>query len=496
MSYRAGRHPGGIRAMARHAGESTKIGGRAVWKWLVGIVIVLVVLGGGGALIVLKSPLGKQLLGSMDQEGGGTEVRLEAAELGDLVRTVSAPGSIEPKTLVQISSQVSAKIIALPFREGDMVKQDDVVVRLDPQDLVARLDASKASLKSEQARLTGAEANLINARLNFERLRQLYETGDVTKADLDAAEAQFLGAKSNKQVIEASIEMAQANIEQAQKDLDNTTITSPIDGIITVLNTEVGETAIVGTTNTPGSVIMEIADLSEMLVKAQIDETNIAPVEEGQGATVYVNAYDDREFRGKVQKVGLKRQVAADGTGVFNTEILLGLEEGERLYSGLTASVDIEVESFYDVIRVPSQSVLDRRVEDLPPEIVKASEHVDATKTFARVVYRMIDGKAVATPVEVGPSDLTHTVILAGLEVGERVVSGPYRVLVDLKHDQRIRDMDAKDKAPGEEGEDATDPTPAEADDGADPAPDPADEETEGQSGDGADEVAENGGAP
>ncbi len=461
-----------------------------MWKWLVGILIVLVVLMGGGAFVVIKSPLGAKLMGSMDQDGGGTEVRLDAAELGDLIRTVSAPGSIEPKTLVNISSQVSAKITALPFREGDQVRVDDVVVRLDPQDLVARLDSVKASLKSEQARLTGAEASLINARLSYDRLRQLFETGDVTKADLDASEAQFLGAKSNKQVIEASIEMAQANIEQAQKDLDNTTIKSPIDGIITVLNSEVGETAIVGTTNTPGSVIMEIADLSEMLVKAQIDETNIAPVAEGQGATVYINAYDDREFRGKVQKVGLKRQVAADGTGVFNTEILLGLEEGDRLYSGLTASVDIEVESFYDVVRVPSQAVLDRRVEDLPEDVVKGGEHVDSTKTFARVVYRMVDGKAVATPVSVGPSDLTHTVILGGLEAGERVVSGPYRVLVGLKHDQRLKDMDAKKET--QEGDSATDEDPT--DEGADPAPEQPDEDSTGEDDAGEDGPGEDAG--
>ena len=451
---------------------------------------MLVVLVGGGAAVVLKSPLGDRLKGSIDQEGGGTEVRLEEAELGDLVRTVSAPGSIEPKTLINISSQVSAKITALPFREGDHVKEDDVVVRLDPEDLVARLDAVKASLNGEKARLTGAEANLINARLNFDRLRQLFETGDVTKADLDGAEAQFLGAKSNKQVIEASIEQAQATIEQAQKDLDNTTITSPIDGIITVLNTEVGETTIVGTTNTPGSVIMEIADLSEMLVRAQIDETNIAPVSEGQGATVYVNAYEDRTFTGKVQKVGLKRQVAADGTGVFNTEILLGLEEGDRLYSGLTASVDIEVEGFYDVVRVPSQAVLDRRIEDMPEDVVKDHTHVDSTKTFARVVYRLIDGKAVATPVTVGASDLTHTVIEGGLEVGDRVVTGPYRVLVDLKHDQRLRDKDAPketdetedaEASETEVGEDAE----TEADTEGDPVAEPTDE-----AGDESDETA------
>ncbi len=459
-----------------------------MWKWLLGIVIVFAVVLGGGALVVIKSPLGERLLGSMNQQGGGTEVRLEGAELGDLVRTVSAPGSIEPKTLINISSQVSAKITALPFREGDKVEADDVVVRLDPVNLVARLDAVKAALKSERARLTGAEAGLINARLNFERLRQLFETGDVPKADLDGAEAGFLSAMSNKQVIEATIEQAQATIEQAQKDLDNTVIKSPIDGVITVLNAEVGETAVVGTTNTPGSVIMEIADLSEMLVKAQVDETNIAPVHAGQGATVYVNAYDDRTFTGKVQKVGLKRQVAADGTGVFNTEILLGLEEGERLYSGLTASVDIEVENFYDVIRVPSQAVLDRRVEDLPDEVVKGCEHVDTTKTFARVVYRLVDGKAVATPVSVGASDLTHTMILGGLDEGERVVTGPYRVLVDLKHDQRLKDKDAEaaegeDADASEQDEASAEESGGDASDEAEDADEPAGEVAGGDGG-------------
>lgn len=447
-------------------------------KWLVGIFIVLVVLVGGGGLVVMASPLGEQLRSGFKKEPAGTEVRLEAAELGDLTRTVSAPGSIEPITLVKISSQVSAKILALPFREGERVSKDDVLVRLDPQDLQARLDSARASMKSEQARLSGAEANLINARLSFERFQQLYETGDVTKAELDSSEAQFLSAKSNKQVIEHAIEMAQAAIEQVNKDLENTTITSPIDGVITTLNAEVGETVIVGTTNNPGSIIMEIADLSKMIVKAQVDETNIAPVEEGQEARVFINAYLEREYTGKVQKVALKRDVAADGTGVFETEILLRLEEGERLYSGLTATVEISVESFYDVVRVPSQAVLDRRVEEMPDEVKKDNPFVDAKKAFCRVVYRMVDGKAVATPVDVGPSDLTHTVIKGGLAAGDRVVTGPYRVLVDLKHDMNIRELgaeeaaktdDAGPPAEGEEGsgENGEDDGAAEPEEGA-----------------------------
>lgn len=425
-----------------------------MWKWIVGVLILLFVLGAGAVVVVLKSPLGERIMG-----GGvemGTPVAFTPVERGDLVRTVSAPGSIEPETLVHISSQVSAKVLALPFREGDEVKEGDVVVRLDPQDLTAILDSTRASLRSEQARLKGAEASLINARLNYERLQQLHETGDVTRADLDGAEAQFLSAQSNKQVIEHSIEIAEARIEEAEQDLNNTVITAPMDGVITALNTEVGETVIVGTTNNAGSVIMVIADLSDMLLKAQVDEANIAPVEVGQRATVFINAYPDRDFVGEVQKIGLTRQVASDGTGIFQVEILLETEEGERLYSGLTASTDIEVEHFFDVLRVPSQAVLDRRTEDLPDDIVEGNEHVDEDKAFCRVVFRMEDGKAIATPVTVGASDLTHTVIEGGLGEGDAVVAGPYRVLVSISHDQGIRDEEEEPPSQ-DQGEDQGD---------------------------------------
>ena len=412
--------------------------------------------------VVYKSPVGQQFIGNMKQPETGTPVIMEAISFGDLERTVSAPGSIEPRRLIQISSQVSAKILALPFEAGEPVKAGDVVVRLDPQNLVANLDAAKAGLAGQQASLGGAEASLINARLSYERLQQLHETGDATKAELDSAEATFLQAQSNKQVLIHQIEQAEAQIERAQKDLDNTTITSPIDGVITVLNAEVGETVIVGTTNNAGSVIMEIADLSQMLLKAQVDEANIAPVEVGQDAKIFINAYTDREYDGKVQKIALKRQVAADGTGTFEVEILMDLEEGETLYSGLSASTDIVVEHFYDAMIVPSQAVVDRRIEELPEDIKNGNELVDLNKTFTRVVYRVVDGKTVATPVSVGPSDLTQTVITEGLSRDDIVVTGPFRVLVDLKHDRMVRDEkekteDKADKAAESETENTDD---------------------------------------
>jgi HlyD family secretion protein len=447
----------------------------------IGKVLAVTVIGIGvlGAIgfIVYKSPVGQQFANRASQEELGMPVIMEAVKFGDLERTVSAPGSIEPRRLINISSQVSAKVLALPFEEGEQVKAGDVVIRLDPQDLVAALDSAKAGLAGQEASLGGAEAALINARLSYERLQQLNETGDATKAELDSVEASFLQAQSNKQVLIHQIEQAKAQIERAQKDLDNTTITSPIDGVITSLNTEVGETVIVGTTNNPGSIIMEIADLSQMLLKAQVDEANIAPVEVGQDAKIFINAYTDREYQGKVQKIGLKRQVGADGTGTFEIEILMDLPEGETLYSGLSASTDIVVEHFYDAMIVPSQAVVDRRIEDLPKDIKAGNELIDINKTFTRVVYRVIDGKTIATPVDVGPSDLTQTVITKGLTGEDTVVTGPFRVLVDLKHDRAVRNENEK---PAERNE-------AESTDAASPdsgeESDPADGESETEQG-------------
>lgn len=410
------------------------------WMRIAAVLLVVLLVLVGAGVVVYKSPVGARLMGDRSPKATGEIVLMETVGVGDVVRTVSAPGSIEPRINVQISSQVSARVLALPFREGDRVEEGDVVIRLDPQALVAILDSARAGLRGQQARLGGAEARLINARLDFERLRALYETGDVTRAELEGSEANYLQAVSDKEALEHGIEQAQAQITQAEKDLENTTIASPMDGIITALNAEVGETVIVGTTNNPGSVVMEIADLSNMLLKAAVDEANIAPVRVGQEARVFINAYPDREYRGTVRQIGLKRRVGSDGTGTFEVEIGLELAEGETLYSGLTASTDIEVERFFDVLRVPSQAVLDRRVDDLPAAIRADNDQIDLNKTFASVVYRVVGGKTVATPVTVGASDLTGTQITGGLSAGDVIVTGPFRVLVNLKHDQPVRD--------------------------------------------------------
>lgn len=423
-----------------------------MWKWLLGSFLILVLLCGGGGFLFANSEAGKKMFSGGDRK---TEVRINAVERGDLIRVVSAPGTVEPLKKVQISAQVSAKIIALPFREGDDIKKGDVLVRLDADDYVAALESAQASLKGDEARLEGLKAALIETTSERNRVRGLFETKDVSQADLDAAEASYLRALSSVKAGEHSIDIAKANIARAQKNLGFCTITSPIDGTIVLRNNEVGE-QVLGTFNNAGSVIMELADLSVMVMRAKVDEANIAPVKPGQEASITINAYTDRNFRGVVDLVGYKRLVDKDGTAYFQCELLLkmdksdALPQGDRLRSGYAANADIKVQTHAAVLKVPSQAVVDRRIDELPKDIA-GDPNVDKTKTFARVVFKLVEGKAKPVPVSIGSSDVTHTVIVSGLDEGAKVITGPYKVLTSIKPDQNVVEESANkkdDKAP------------------------------------------------
>lgn len=425
-----------------------------MWKWLIGIFLVCVVICGvGGYFAATNKELKKQFEMFMPGQKA-VEVRLEKAVNGELSKTVSAPGQIEPKTEVKISAQVSALIVALPFEVNSPVKKGDVVVRLDSRDLVAQLESARANLRGEEARLEGAQATLERARMDRDRAKKLSLSGDRTPAELEAAETRYLEAQASLSGVRAAIESARAQITRAEKDVENAIIKSPIDGVITALEAKVGELVVIGTLNNAASVIMQIADLSQMVLTARVDESNIVPVKEGQTAKVFINAYGEREFKARVGRVELQRRVDRDNTGYFEVELPIELSSGETLRSGLTANTDIAVETLRDVLVVPSQAVLDRKVDELPKAITDGNPNVSRTNTFTRVVYRVEDAgkktpdgkslkKVIATPVTVGSSDLTRTVIVSGLKAGDEIVSGPFKVLITLKHDQEVMEESA-----------------------------------------------------
>jgi HlyD family secretion protein len=424
------------------------------------VVVVLVVVAGGGMAVrsKLKGP------------GRPTPVRIEKAELGELAETVSAPGEIEPKTKVEISAKVSARIVELPYEEGDTVTRGDenanppvpasLLLRLDAKDLetrlksaeasrdaqVAQVEVDKAVIESQRASLEGLAASVEQARRDMERQKGLLETKDIAQATFDQAKATcdelvathtastytLQSAERRLIVMKHNLEVADAGIAQAKETLSYTTITSPIDGTITRINAEVGELVMTGTMNNPGTVIMVVGDLSKMLIVAQVAEADVAKLEVGQKAIAHIDAFGDKEFAGVVHSIALSHDVT-----------------------------DIETRKHADILKLPTQAVLGRELENLPVEIREKSEVIDKEKTFTTVVYRYVDGKAVVTPVKIGESDLTHTVIESGITADDKIVVGPYKVLMSIKHDQMVEDeRESAKKKPGagaEPEEDATD---------------------------------------
>ena len=419
----------------------------------------------------------------------GTAVRIEPVARGDLVEIVSAPGLIQPKSKVSISARVAARVVELPYKEGDRVKKgESVLIKLDSKDLEAQLRAvearsaaqaaqiemAKSTLESGKSDIAALRAELTEAERDLNRQKGLHASHDVSESVVDQAQTKFDQLKArlessihtveasekNLNVMRHQLEAAKAEIFRATDNLSYTTIISPIDGVVTKLNVEVGELVVVGTMNNQGTVIMEVADLSTMLVKARVDETSIADLEVGQKAKVNVQAYEDQVFDGVVQSVALAATEEKDGSKNYKAEILLDTK-GKQVLSGLTADVDIETRRHPGVLKIPSQAILGKRTDDLPAAVRDVPE-VDKNRALAPVVFRFQDGKAMMTPVDVGPSDITHTVIKSGLKEGELVIVGPYKVFDKLTHEMKVKD----EKATTQPGTDGSAPTIAEKSNG------------------------------
>jgi HlyD family secretion protein len=437
---------------------------------ILSLVVLLSVAGG----VLLGTGTGTSFqIGTTSSRPTGTPVRLHEVGVGSLTEAISAPGIVRPKTDVDISARFTARVARLPFEEGDLVSEGDVVVELDARELEAQLQQTKAQLVSEQARIEGLRSSLKVAESEWKRQQGLYETGDVSLANLERAESTYFSLRADLEASIAALGMTEARITQAEEQLSYTTLTSPIDGRITVINAEVGETVVAGTMNNMGTVILSIADFSEMIVQARVDETDVVPVQVSQPAKIYINAYPDDVFEGVVKQIALNRSTDNTGAGFFQTEIAVTTDD-RQLFSGLSANVDIEVASHEEQLIVPSQSVQERLIEDLPLDIVDRSDLIDRTKRYANIVYRFVDGKAVATPVKVGASDLINTVVLEGLEPGDRVVEGPFKVLMTIKHDQELADQEELDRLDREararrEGVAADEETPSEEEGAAAP---------------------------
>lgn len=428
------------------------------------------------AVLVLLGLLGAHYYRAAKATSEIVSVRVEPVETGDLVELVAAPGEIMAVRKVGISAKVSASIVEMPFKEGDHVSgpgpttQASLLVQLDDKDLQAvkrsaaarvraqeeGLNVARQRIEATKAQIRATRATLADSERDLRRNKELLATHDVSQSVVDTAQAKYdeqvesinsaeagvMADQINLKVMDAELDAARADVAKADEDISYTTIRSPIDGTLTAVKAEVGEMVITGTMNNPGTEIVEVADLSQMFMVAHVDETQIASVLKGQKANVRIGAYRDKVYTGIVQTVAESRtEDKTDMSRYYEAKILLDLK-GERIRSGLSADAEIESARHEHVLMVPSQAVMGRAVDSLPQDVQKSPD-IGHDKTIATVVFRLIDGKAVATPVTVGPSDDTHTMIKSGLTPGEAIIVGPFKALEALQHDQAVKSESA-----------------------------------------------------
>ena len=439
------------------------------------ILIILVVIG------LLAFAAIQQSAANRDNS---VKVRVDKPELGKLVETISAPGDIKPLHSVTISAKISGKIIDLPFKEGDTVYGPDsgqdpsILVKIDSSELEADLDVTLARRQSQVMQIEVAKVDIENRKSSFreaeiqlaqkekdlERNLKLLKSSDVTESSVEdlqlAVEQLKIKVTSSKNAIrvaevdlkvrENELKIADSNIQRAKDVLEYAELSSPMSGMITQIHVKVGE-MVTGAGNYTGSPILVVADLSKMLLAAQVDEIDIGKVEVGQKAMVKLNAWPDEKFEGVVHKKSLVMLDSRTGSKVCAVEIMLDNADG-RILSGMTADAEIEIKVHSDVIKVPSQAVLGKEWESLPKNIRENNELIDREKTFAPVVFRLKDGKSVATPVKIGPSDLTDTIIEAGLTLDDLIVTGPYKELEKMTHNKAIKDEKEQEKKPVGDG--------------------------------------------
>jgi HlyD family secretion protein len=411
-------------------------------KFLIAAVVVLAL-----AVIVIAS-----VRNTRGQKG--TKVHVDEARQEALGQIVKASGEIDPRVKVNISAHVIGKIERLFVKEGDRIEKGQPFLQLEKEAFIAERDRWAAQLRRAQTEVQQSQVSLTDTRLKLERAKKLQDEGIITREQLEAAQLAETSAKLRLQDAGEAVEQTEANLVKARDDLGKTTIYAPLSGRVVVLNAEEGEVVVSGTMNNAASVIGTIADLSEILAKVDVDETEIVEVRPGQKATVRVDALRNHDYHGHVVEIGSSgfSKPAQPDVTFFHVEILLD-DPTEDLRPGMSLRAEIETRPAASTLVVPVQAVVQRA-----PGAGKDGKDGKGGDEEISVVFVVQDGKARQRPVRTGISDETHVEVLDGVKAGEKVVTGPYRALRDLEDGDQVQistpEKDKKDRKKKDDDED------------------------------------------
>lgn len=420
---------------------------------LIGAAIVLV------GLLITLSKMG--IIGNKDK---GTEVEIAKVDEITIVETVSATGKIQPESEVKIASMVSGEIIALPIKEGQVVKKGDLLVKINPDLYTSGYNRTLAGLSGTKAGLSQADATFKEAKANFDRNKTLFEKGIISRSEWDRATATFEGAKAAKESAYFNVKSASATVNEAKDNLGRTTIYAPADGTISVLNVELGE-RVLGTQQMTGTEILRVANLNNMEVEVDVNENDIVKINVGDSARVQVDAYLKKHFRGVVTSISNSASSDLTANQVTNFKVKVRIVKESYLdlvagkpasYSpfrpGMTATVDIITERKEKVLGVPISSVVvksDTTAVQKPKEDDKNTAQTSvmpkSDKKFECVFVKVGD-KAKIRIIKTGIQDDTNIEVTQGLKKGDVVIIGPYNTVTkDLNSGDKVT-LDKEEK--------------------------------------------------
>ncbi len=413
-------------------------------KILIGVVAALIVTAG--------------VYANLGRTAKAIEVQTENVKRRDLTATVSGSGKIRPFKEVDISSNVSGRVVQLSVLEGQDVSAGQFLLRIDPVRYRSAVEQVEASMQSAETNTELARQNLAYARDVLDRREGLYQQDLLAEeAYLEALQA-VRREEQNLQMRETDIERLRAQLKQSEHDLSQVAFRSPIDGVITKLNIEEGETAITGTMNNPGTVLLTVADLSFVEAEIEIDETDIVDVELGQQAEVRIDAFPDSVFSASVIEVGrspINSAQATSSTQAINFKVVVRvLEAVPGARPGLSCTADIVTATRDEALAVPIQSLILREVEldengqivqrdplaELLAEVENGGGDDDAEQELQELegAFLVRDDKAEFVPVKIGVAGERYFEVLSGIAEGDEVVVGPFDVIRTLQSGERV----------------------------------------------------------
>ena len=414
------------------------------WKIVLGVAVAVV--------------LAVVLMGSLrNKDRNLPHVTTAKVEKVDLLSKVTANGKIQARLKVDLSALVMGQIVNLAVKEGDKVTKGQLLLQIDKAQLAAAAAGSEASLAAMRNDLAAARSTAEQARLDFERAKQNFNGKILAEADYQKAKSALDTARANLAATEERMRQAGATLAGSRDSLSKTTVTAPIAGIVTALPVKEGEVTVIGTMNNPGTQLLTVSDMSEVEAVMMVDETSVPQVKVGQTANLTIDAYPQQKFKGLVTEVGSSPIPKNDpdllslvaNSEAINFKVKIRVQDPPpSIRPGFSVTAEIVTGRNEGATAIPIQALV---VRDVPKKDKKAASSSGRPET-EEGVYLVKNGKLEFQKVETGLAGELMIEVKKGPSIGQEIVTGPFKVLRQVKEGDKVAVEKEGDKKKGTPG--------------------------------------------